>query len=58
MNFHIILIIILSINVIAQISCIVSFYKTEKELDKMHEKEMAWLRERAEYERKEKAKWQ
>lgn len=53
MNFNIILIIILSISAIAQISCIVSLYKNGKELDKMHEKQMAWLRERAEYERKE-----
>lgn len=45
MNFHIILIIILSISVISQISCIVSLYKNGKELDK--------LIERAEHERKE-----
>ena len=53
MNFHIILIIILSISLIAQISCIVSLYKNGKELDKMHEKYMAWLKEEIEYERKE-----
>lgn len=45
MNFNIILIIILSINVIAQISCTVSLYKNGKELDK--------LIERVEHERKE-----
>lgn len=54
MNFHIILIIILLISVISQISCIVSLYKNGKELDKIHEKHMAWLREGIEYERKEK----
>jgi len=54
MDFHIMLIIILSISAIAQISSIVSLYKNGKELDKMHEKYMAWLREETEYERKEK----
>ena len=46
MNFYIILIIILSISVIAQLSCIVNLYKNGKELDKLIEK--------VEYERKEK----
>lgn len=44
MDFNIILIIILSISLIAQISCTVSLYKNGKELDKLIEK----------YERKEK----
>ena len=53
MNFHIILIIILSISTIAQISCIVDLYKAGKELDKIHKREMAWLREGMDYEREE-----